>query len=102
MPKRVPTIRERIEHQRNAHLWTPSTISNTCWCPECLTFKGRKDGIPGRAMVLRSRIWFERVQLDFKGPWPMQAMCGSYYHLNFIEASTGWPFTFGVETKDES
>jgi hypothetical protein len=70
--RRPPTFEERIQHQRNAHLWTPSTISNTCWCPECLTFKGRKDGIPGSTSVARSRIWLERLLLDFKGKWTVQ------------------------------
>ena len=100
--KRAPTARERLEHQRNAHLWTPSTVSNVCWCPECLTFKGRRDGIPGSTSVPRSRIWLQRVQFDFKGQWRVQAMCGSLYLFNGVESSTGWVWPFGVETKDQS
>ena len=44
----------------------------------------------------------QRIQFDFKGPWRVQAYSGANYHFNGVEASTGWPFVFGVESKSDS
>jgi hypothetical protein len=59
--RRRPTVREYLEHCRNAHLWTPETRDQVCWCPRCMLYKARRDGIPGKSFLASPRFWMSHV-----------------------------------------
>ena len=110
--RKVISLDAMTWHNRFCHIHTPET-SDPIFCERCLVFKGRGDGLPLKRWTKDPTVWLEEVFVDFKGPYswmikrhfdkpPYACHSGATILFMIVEGSLGWPFCYGLASKDEA